>query len=350
MTPRTMCALLAAVAAGTFMYVGCDSPNSSNDPSDGPAYVQDTTAPVWCNAGWKGLKAYDMPTQSAIYEYSPSGTSPDPIVADNGYVFVGFHDGTVRRSSNDTLALTATITPNESDPQSISNLVAADGRLWAGERATSRVSNVYQIDPDAMTLLQTVAVVPTGGKILGMTLTDSHLWVLEGDTLRAYAVNLTSGAIEATLGLGTDPENPDQRGAFPGSGDIASTDSDVWVVDRSTSTIFRINPGTLDVTESADLSTVVGERVRIAANATTLYAGNASDTSSICEMAADLGSTKACWTYAGNLSFFEARGSRMVAVLATGSNHDIVEINPAAMDTRYVIKGGTIYSYGIAIE
>ena len=312
-------------------------------PAPEPSYVQDPGAPVWNNAGWKGVAGYDMATQRAVHELPPQEGSIYSLAADNGYLFAGFGDGSLRRSTTDTLAFSARVILHPDDPLPLLSLAAAQGDLWVGERSVNRGPNIYRVDPLDLSIRTTLALVPDSGFIRQMAMAANHLWVLAEPALTVFAVNLATGGLDTALELG----------GARGYGALAAAGEEVWALDRAGSLLHVIDPSRRSIARTVDLGEMVGENLLLGATATRFYvgeAGQAGQASRIVELSADLGSIARSWSYEGNLSIICGRGSRLIAVMAVGYNHEVIELDPLTLQVLHTIRGNDVYSYAIALE
>ncbi len=151
--------------------------------------------------------------------------SPSTLAVGDGFVWVGFGDGTLIRLDPGSRTRVGDVSVGGS----IDGIAIDRSAVWTMDRLHNTIS---RIDPHSSKVTLTAQV---GGNLKGIAVGSGSVWVLDSSSGTVVPIDPETGAVHAAIRVGNDPAA------------IAVGLGAVWVTDNTDGRIYRIDPSTHDV-------------------------------------------------------------------------------------------------------
>jgi outer membrane protein assembly factor BamB len=256
--------------------VNGDAPAENGQPQDGAASGQTLWMTILGGGSLSGLDTGSGDrVNTGLLQVAPVGTIVKHMVAAEGKVWIGLGNGKLLIVDAKTGKLAETLTFDAKD-YGIEEMTVGGGNAYVAYAGPTLV----RIDATTYEKQKQAPVVGRIHDCDGMLVDGGTLWVLQGNGFALIKADASTLAVRDSVRIGSHPADP--TGPFKalyGHGTMVQVGGNVWIIDRSSRTLIRVEKATMKATRVADLRDTVtpNTSVRMAANADSFFVSFSDD-------------------------------------------------------------------------
>ena len=256
--------------------VNDDVPAAENgEPQEAAASGQTLWATILGGGSLSGLDTGSgKRVNTGLVQVAPVGTNVKHMVAAEGKVWIGLSNGKLLVADGKTGAIVETLEFDAKD-YGIEEMAVGGGSAYVAYAGPTLV----RIDATTYEKAKQAPVVGPIHDCDGMLVDGGTLWVLQGNGFALIKADASTLAVRDSVRIGSHPSDP--TGPFKalyGHGTMTQVGGNVWVFDRASYTLIRVDKATMKPTRVAALKDItVHTSVRLAANADSFFVSISDD-------------------------------------------------------------------------